>query len=153
MAAVPPDFLPPDPHAEHDPAPQPAARPVFLPPNATLPPPPGQRENGRATTALGLGAGGLGLLVFSVGALFFLTIPASIAGWILGVQAKRRPVGRDQANIAVIIGIVGVILGVIAGVVWIVLAASGELDDAGSSHQHTDRGVHFDVIRLLALLL
>ena len=44
------------------------------------------------------------------------------------------------------------ILGVIAGVVWIVLAASGELDDSGSSHQHTDTGVHFDVIRLLSAL-
>jgi hypothetical protein len=153
MAAVPPDFLPPDPYEEQAPAPQPAARPAFLPPNATIPPPGGQRQNGRATAALGFGAGGLGLLAFSFGALFFLTIPASIAGWILGVQAKRRPVGRDQANIAVIIGIVGVILGVIAGVVWIVLAANGELDDGGSGNHSNDRGVHFDVIRLLALFL
>jgi hypothetical protein len=152
MAAVPPDFLPPDPSAEQAPAPQPAARPVFLPPNAPLPSA-GEGQNGRATAAVAFGAGGLGLLAFSVGALFFLTIPASIAGWILGVQAKRRPVGRDQANIAVIIGIVGVILGVIAGAVWIVLAASGELDDTGSTQQHTDTGVHFDVVRLLALLL
>jgi hypothetical protein len=153
MAAVPPDFLPPDPHAQHPPAPQPAARPVFLPPNATIPPPGGQRQNGRATAALGLGAGGLGLLAFTAGMFFFLSIPASIAGWVLGVRAKRRETGRDQANVAVIIGIVGVILGVIAGVVWIVLIATGEVDDGGSRSQSNDRGVHFDVIRLLALFL
>jgi hypothetical protein len=153
MAAVPPDFLPPDPYEEHAPAPQPAARPVFLPPNATIPPPGGQRQNGRATAALGLGAGGLGLLAFTAGMFFFLSIPASIAGWILGVQAKRRETGRDQANVAVIIGIVGVILGVIAGVVWIVLIALGEVDDGRSRSQSNDRGVHFDVIRLLALFL
>jgi hypothetical protein len=153
MAAVPPDFLPPDPHAEHPPAPQPAARPVFLPPNSPIPPPAGQGKNGRATAALGFGAGSLGLLVFSAGALFFLTIPASIAGWILGNQAKRGEIGRDQANIAVIIGIVGLVLGVIAGVVWIVLAASGELDDGGGGQRSNDSGVHFDVIRLLALLI
>jgi hypothetical protein len=153
MAAVPPDFLPPDPNAEQDPAPQPAARPVFLPPNATIPSPAGQRQNGRATAALGLGAGGLGLLFFSGGMLFFLTIPASIAGWVLGVKAKRREIGRDQANIAVIIGIVGVVLGVIAAVVWILLIALGEVDDGGSKQPSNDSGVHFDVIRLLALLI
>jgi hypothetical protein len=150
---VPPDFLPPDPHAEHAPTPQPAARPVFLPPNATIPPPGGQRQNGRATAALGLGAGGLGLLAFTAGMFFFLSVPASIAGWILGVQAKRRDTGRDQANVAVIIGIVGVVLGVIAAAIWIVLIATGEVDDGSSGQQSHDRGVHFDVIRLLALLL
>jgi hypothetical protein len=42
---------------------------------------------------------------------------------------------------------------VIAGVVWIVLAASGELDDGGGGQRSNDSGVHFDVIRLLALLI
>jgi hypothetical protein len=153
MAAVPPDFLPPDPHADQAPAPQPAARPVFLPPNATIPPPAGRRQNGRATTAVALGAGSLGLLAFSAGMLFFLTIPASIAGWILGVQAKRREAGRDQANVAVILGIVGLVASVIAAAVWIVLIATGEVDDGSSGRSSNDRGVHFDVIRLLALLL
>ncbi len=153
MAAVPPDFLPPDPYDERPPAPQPAARPVFLPPNSPLPAPGAQRQNGRATAALGFGAGALGLLAFSVGMLFFLTIPASIAGWILGVQAKRREIGRDQANIAVIIGIVGLVLGVIAGVVWILLVALGEVDDSSGGQSSGDSGVHFDVIRLFALLI
>ena len=148
-----PDFLPPDPNAEHPPAPQPAARPVFLPPNATLPPAAGQAKNGRATAALGFGAGGLGLLVFSAGALFFLTVPASIAGWVLGHQAKRREIGRDQANIAVIIGIVGVVLGVIAAAVWIVLIATGEVSDSTDVHRSNDRNLQFDLIRLAALIL
>jgi len=146
---VAPDFLPPDPHAEAPPAPQPAARPHFLPPNTPLPPVAGQRQNGRATAALALGAGGLGLLFFSVGMLFFLTIPASIAGWILGAQAKRRELGSDQANVAVVIGIVGVALGVIAAVVWIVLIATGQVSDTGQVHQPDDNGPHFDVLRLL----
>jgi hypothetical protein len=152
MAAVPPDFLPPDPSAEQAPAPQPAARPVFLPPNAPLPSA-GEGQNGRATAAVAFGAGGLGVLALSVGALFFLTIPASIAGWILGVQAKRREVGRDQANVAVILGIVGLVASVIAAAVWIVLFALGEVDDGGSGQSSHDTSVHFDVIRLLALLL
>jgi hypothetical protein len=147
---VAPQFLPPDPHAQGPPAPQPAARPLFLPPNTPLPPVAGQRQNGRATAALAFGAGGLGLLFFSVGMLFFLTIPASLAGWILGAQAKRRELGRDQANVAVVIGIVGVVLGVIAAVVWIVLIASGQVSDSGQVHQPNDNGPHFDVIRLLA---
>jgi hypothetical protein len=153
MAAVPPDFLPPDPNAEQAPAPQPAARPVFLPPNAPIPPPAGKRQNGRATAALGFGAGGLGLLFFSAGTLFFLTLPASIAGWVLGQQAKRRELGRDQANLAVIIGIVGVVLGVIAGVVWILLIARGEVDDNGDAHRSNDDGFHLDLIRLVGLLI
>ena len=39
MPAVQPEFLPPDPHAEAPPTPQPASRPVFLPPNAAIAPP------------------------------------------------------------------------------------------------------------------
>ncbi len=153
MAAVPSQFLPPDPHAADDPAPQPAAGPVFLPPNAPVPPPAGQRQNGRATAAIAFGAGGLGLLFFSAGMLFFLTVPASITGWILGHQAKRRETGRDQANLAVIIGIVGVILGVIAGVVWVLLIVFGNVSDSGDVHRSRNDEVHFDVIRLVARLL
>jgi hypothetical protein len=153
MAAVPPDFLPPDPNAEQPPAPQPAARPVFLPPNATIPPPAGQRQNGRATAALAFGAGSLGLLAFSVGMLFFLTIPASIAGWILGHRAKRREIGRGQADVAVILGIVGLVLGLIAAAVWIVLFATGEVSDTGDGHHSDNNRFQFDVVRLVALLM
>jgi hypothetical protein len=162
MRAVPADFLPPDAHADHEPPPQRAARPVFLPPNAPAPGGPGaprapraaeQRQNGRATAALACGAGGLGLLFFSAGALFFLTIPASIAGWILGNQAKRREVGRDQANLAVTIGIIGVVLGVVAAIVWVLLVSLGAVDETGNAKQSDSSGVHFDVVRLVALLI
>jgi hypothetical protein len=153
MRAVPQDFLPPDAHADHEPAPQPAARPVFLPPNAPLPGAPKQRQNGRATAALAFGAGGLGLLFFSAGALFLLTIPASIAGWVLGNQAKSRDVGRDQANLAITIGIIGVVLGVIAAIVWVLLVSLGAVDETGDGKQSNNSGVHFDVVRLVALLM
>jgi hypothetical protein len=155
MRAVPADFLPPDAHADHEPAPQPAARPVFLPPTATATATGAaeQGQNGRATAALAFGAGGLGLLFFSAGALFLLTIPASIAGWVLGNQAKRREVGRDQANLAVTIGIIGVVLGVVAAIVWVVLVSVGAVDETGNGKRSNDGGVHFDVVRLLALLI
>jgi O-antigen/teichoic acid export membrane protein len=88
--------------------------------------------------------------VFSAGLLFFLTIPASIAGWILGNRAKRLETGRDQANVAVIIAIVGLILGVIAAAVWILLVALGEYTTTTEvDHSGEGGGLHFDVIRLV----
>jgi hypothetical protein len=148
MAAVPPEFLPPDPYAKAPPPPQPASRPVFLPPNATLPAS-AQAQNNRAVVALIFGSGSLGLLVFSAGLLFFLTLPASIAGWILGHRAKRLETGRDQANVAVILGIVGVVLSVIAAVVWILLVALGEYTTTTEVDNGRDGGLRFDVIRLV----
>jgi hypothetical protein len=150
---VAPEFLPPDPYAETPPALQPAARADFLPPNTPLRHAAGQRQNGRSTVALALGAGGLGLLAFSAGMLFFLTIPASIAGWILGHQAKRRDSGREQANVAVIMGIVGLVLGVIAAAVWIVLYATGDISDKSDNGAPDANGVQFNVVALLARLL
>jgi uncharacterized membrane protein len=131
---VPSDFLPPDPHAD---APQDAGRVVFVPPNAPLEGEAGRgrqagrsggggrgaRAGPRAVAALALATAGLGLLVFSIGALFVLTLPASIAGWILGRQAQRSGAKRDQANVAVTIGIVGTVLGVIAAVAWILITS------------------------------
>jgi hypothetical protein len=99
-ATVPSDFLPPDPYAE---APTP------------------KRERNPAVLALAAGAAALGLLALTTGALFFVTVPASIVAWVLGQRAKRMQGGSDQGNVAVIMGIVGTILGVAAGVVWIVI--------------------------------
>jgi hypothetical protein len=149
MPAVQPEFLPPDPYAEAPPAPQPASRPVFLPPNPALGAP-AQPQNNRAVAALIFGSGSLGLLAFSAGLLFFLTIPGSIAGWILGNRAKRLETGRDQANVAVIIAIVGLVLGVIAAAVWILLVALGEYTTTTEvDHSGDGGGLHFDVIRLV----
>jgi hypothetical protein len=122
-ARVPSEFLPPDPYAD---APQDAGRPVFVPPNA----PAGGREARRgsnpAVGALGAGAAALGLLAITSGALFFVTLPAAIAGWVLGRRAKLAEGGSDQGNVAVIIGIVGTVFGVIAAIVWIVIVAEPE---------------------------
>ncbi|HEX5900592.1 MAG TPA: hypothetical protein VFY32_14400 [Solirubrobacteraceae bacterium] len=148
IRAVQPEFLPPDPHAPAPPAPRPASRPAFLPPSAAHPAP-AQGQNNRAVASLILGSGSLGLLFFSAGLLFFLTLPASIAAWILGNRAKRVDTARDQANVAVIIAIAGVILGVIAGAVWIVLVATGKYSTTTEVDHGGDGGLHFDVIRLV----
>jgi hypothetical protein len=111
---VPSEFLPPDPYAD---TPSESGPPVFAPPGA----PPGRRESHHAVLALAAGAAALGLLALSTGAAFFLTLPASIAGWVLGLRAKRIEGGRDQGNVAVIMGIVGTILGVAAGAIWIAI--------------------------------
>ena len=83
------------------------------------------------------------------GLLFFLTLPASVVAWVLGNRAKRMATGHDQANVAVIIAIAGVVLGVIAGVVWIVLVATGEYSTTTEVDHSNDGGLHFDVIRLV----
>jgi hypothetical protein len=148
MPAVQSEFLPPDPYAEAPPAPQPGSRPVFLPPEgagaASAKP-----RNNKAVWALIFGSGSLGLLVFSAGLLFFLTLPASIVGWILGSRAKRASNGRDQADVAVTIAIVGLILSVVAAGIWIALFATGEYSTSTEVDHGSNGGVHFDVIRLV----
>jgi hypothetical protein len=148
MLAVQPEFLPPDPYAQAPPAPQPASRPVFLPPNAARPGP-AQGQNNKAVVALIFGSGSLGLLAFSAGLLFFLTLPASIVGWVLGNRAKRMETGRDQANFAVIIAIVGLVLSVIAAGIWIALIATGEYSTSNEVDSGGERSLRFDVIRLV----
>jgi hypothetical protein len=148
MPAVQPEFLPPDPYTEAPRAPQPASRPAFLPPNATGAAA-AQPQNNKAVWALIFGSGSLGLLVFSAGLLFFLTLPGSVVGWVLGSRAKRASNGRDQANVAVIIAIVGLVLSVIAAGIWIALFATGEYSTSTEVDHNSDGGLHFDVIRLV----
>jgi hypothetical protein len=100
---VPSDFLPPDPYAD---------APAAAPP---------ERGRNPAVLALAAGAGALGLLVISTGALFVVTLPASIVAWVLGRRAKRLEGGSDQGNVAVIMGIVGAVLGAGAGVFWVAI--------------------------------
>jgi hypothetical protein len=116
-APVPSDFLPPDPYAD---APQ--ERPAFAPPDAPSGAAgAGSAEANRAVLALAAGAAALGLLAFTAGMLFFVTLPASIAGWVLGNQAKRTGTHADQAHVAVIMGVVGTIAGVVATIVWVLI--------------------------------
>ena len=98
---------------------------MFAPPGAPAPPPEGrpapQPEGRPAVVALATGAAALGLLVFTAGMLFFLTLPASIVGWVLGNKARQVGARPDQANVAVIMGVVGTIGGVIATIVWVLI--------------------------------
>jgi uncharacterized membrane protein YbaN (DUF454 family) len=108
------------------PAPPEPTGPTFVPPAAQ----PGER-NATAVWALVLGIVGLTLLVLSLGSLFMLTLPCSIAAWVLARRAHRRieqgrtAHGDGQATAALWLGRIGVIAGVAAMVVFIVLLASG----------------------------
>jgi hypothetical protein len=148
---VPSDFLPPDPDADARAAQRPTAQPAFVPPNAPVPAL-AQGKDNRAVRALALGSAALGLLVFSAGMLFFLTLPGSIAGWLLGRRAQERGDGRDQANVAVIIGIVGTVLGVIAAIFWIVAIVFTDWTTSTEVDGGRGQPPRFDVVRLVAWL-
>lgn len=74
--------------------------------------------------ALALGAGALAVLVFTVGGLFFLTLPFSIAAWILGARLKEHVPQHPHAGVAVLLGIIGTVLGVVAGGLYIAIGPS-----------------------------
>ena len=74
---------------------------------------------------------GVALLVLSLGSLFPLTLPLSFAAWVLARKARSQiesgttAQGDGQATAALWLGRIGVIAGVAAFVVFIVLIASG----------------------------
>ena len=129
------------------PPPAPAPGPDWSPPGADrraqagAPPAPGRptftREqapgprNTTAAWALGLGIAGLALLLVSFGTLFLITLPCSIAAWMLGRKAQGMAergeiaAGQGQVTAALWLGRIGVIAGVTALVVFIALVASG----------------------------
>jgi hypothetical protein len=74
-----------------------------------------------------LSIGALALLVVSLGTLFVLTLPCSIAAWVLAARARGAagPGGGGQATAALWIARIGVIAGVAAAIVLIALLASG----------------------------
>ena len=102
-----------------------AARPTF-----TREAPLGER-NTTAAWALGLGIAGLTLLLVSLGTLFLVALPCSIAAWRLGRRAQDRlergeiSAGQGQATAALWLGRVGVIAGVAALVAFVALTAAG----------------------------
>jgi hypothetical protein len=126
----PPRFEPAPPEPEPEPPAAPASAPAsherspFAAPRST-------QSNGLAVTALVLGIIGLTLLVITLGLAFVFTLPCSIAAWIFSAQARARiavgetAAGRGQAHAAYILGVLGVVLGVMAMVGWIVAIASG----------------------------
>jgi hypothetical protein len=78
-----------------------------------------------------LGITGLALVVLSLGSLFVVTLPLSIAAWSLALKARGRiesgatTHGDGQATAALWLGRIGLIAGVAAFVIFIVLLASG----------------------------
>ncbi len=126
-AAPPPRFdAPPEQAAAARPEPPATARPTFVRPAAA----PAER-NGAAVWAVALGITGLALLVLSLGSLFILTLPCSIAAWVLAGRARSQLAsgatsqGEGQATAALWLARIGVIAGVAAMVVFIALVASG----------------------------
>jgi hypothetical protein len=88
----------------------------------TPPPPAAPAGPSRAAVwALVLSITGLALLLVSLGTLFLIALPCSMAAWVLAVRAG----GEDRATAALWIARIGVIAGVVAAVVFIALLASG----------------------------
>ncbi len=97
-------------------------RPRFEP----APPAPRSGPNAQAVWALVLSIGALSLLLISLGTLFILTLPCSVAGWVLALRARgAAPGDGGQATAALWIARIGVIAGIAAAVVFIALLASG----------------------------
>jgi hypothetical protein len=107
--------------------PTPASGPTFVKPG----PGPSAQANRAAIWAIWLGITGVALLVLSLGSLFLLTLPLSIAAWVLAGRARAQIAsgatthGEGQATAALWLGRIGVIAGVAALVVFVVLLASG----------------------------
>jgi hypothetical protein len=96
----------------------PGARPRAEP---APPPPAPARPSSHAIWALALSITGLALLLVSLGTLFLVTLPFSIAGWVLAVRAR----GEERATAALWIARIGVIAGVTAAVIFVALLAGG----------------------------
>lgn len=96
------------------------ARPRFEP---ERPPAPRPRPSAQAVWALVLSIGALSLLLVSLGTLFILTLPCSVAAWVLALRAADADGGRAVA--ALWIARVGVMAGIVAAIVFIALLASG----------------------------
>jgi hypothetical protein len=89
------------------------------------------KSNRAALWGIWLGITGVALLLLSLGTLFPVTLPLSAAAWVLARRAQAQiesgatTQGEGQATAALWLGRIGVIAGVAAFVVFIVLIASG----------------------------
>ena len=107
---LPGGWLPPQPGSPHR-EPEPPQPPVFVKPE-------GGGMDGLAVAALVCAVVSLGLLVFSLGLSFFLSLPLAGAGWVLAARSGRPGSSRT-------LSIIAVALSVTAAIVWIVLIAAG----------------------------
>jgi hypothetical protein len=108
------------------PPPPPAWGYYYPPPYAWRPP----QQNTVAVVGLALSISGVVLLVLSFGFAWLITFPLSIAGLVCGAIGKRKVdrgelvSGRGAALGALIVGIVGVVLHLIAAVLFVIFWAS-----------------------------
>jgi hypothetical protein len=126
------EAAPPEPEPEPapvDPWPHPIDHPVF---QARHKDPP----NGLATTSLVVGILGLVILIPTLGAGWFLSLPCSITAWVMGIQGRNQvrkgitSVGDGTAHAGLVLGIVGVVIGLIGAAIWVALLLSGyDLED------------------------
>ncbi len=100
-------------------------------------PPPSRPTNGSAVAALVLGIAGIAVTLMFAGFLFIVSIPCSIAAWVFGVKGKKvaapdpmaepmRPGGRGMAQAGLICGIVGLVLAVLAIIIWVLIFAAAD---------------------------
>ena len=102
----------------------PPVAPGASPPvQATAPRPPAPPAAHRSTSlwALVLSITALALLLLSLGTLFIVTLPGSIAAWTLALRVRDQ----ERATAALWIARIGVFAGVAAAVVFIALLAGG----------------------------
>jgi hypothetical protein len=96
-----------------------APPPVHAP--APRPPAPPAAHRSTALWALVLSITALALLLLSLGTLFIVTLPGSIAAWTLALRVRDQ----ERAAAALWIARIGVFAGVAAAVVFIALLAGG----------------------------
>jgi hypothetical protein len=108
---LPGGWLPPQ--APHRPGEEPPAPPLAVPP-------PVQPEGTSAlgVTALVCAVTSIGLVVFSLGLSFALSLPLAITGWVCASRTERPGAGR-------VISIVAVGVSVVAALVWVALMLAG----------------------------
>ena len=124
---LPSGWLPPKAPAQHTP---PSAPPAPGPAWPREPSKPTEPSSPAAVFAISLGVASILLTALSLGLAFFGSIVLSaialmIAGRLRQAIRAGRPGRESQARAGMIVAWIGLGLGIVAGVVWIVLAASG----------------------------
>jgi hypothetical protein len=110
----------------------------WLPPQAPTraperPPAFAKPEGKEGTNGLGVAATvsaaiSIGLLVLSLGASCFLSLPIAVTGWVFASKADPT-VNPGQLKTGQVLAIIAVVLSVVATVVWVVLMLAGYFPD------------------------
>jgi hypothetical protein len=125
--------------APPEPAPREPEEPELAPWSASVERPPFLRptpepRNSAATASLSFAIVGLVLVIVTLGAAFMISLPCSIAAWVMGANGRRDvasgavKTGDGSAHAGLILGVAGVVLGVIGAVVWFLIFASVDFD-------------------------